>query len=213
MKKFIALALCLISLTASAQSTIVNNPANKTYFGLRVGGELTCPGDISSDGVSVDIFKLGGGIEFGGILNAPIIANFYIEPGLNFYYNSYALNDKTEYEGILIRKWGMRIPVMAGYHFDFTDDVKLSVFTGPELEVGFVADANYKNKRESVSEDIYGDDGIMQRVDLLWDFGVGITYKHVYFGVKGGIGMLDMLSVSRANFHENRVTFSLGYNF
>jgi len=31
--------------------------------------------------------------------------------------------------------------------------------------------------------------------------------------VSGGIGMLNMLSDSDVKFHENRVTFSIGYNF
>lgn len=53
----------------------------------------------------------------------------------------------------------------------------------------------------------------MNRVNLLWGIGAGITYQHFYFGVNGGIGMLNMMDVPDVKFHENRVTFSLGYNF
>lgn len=107
----------------------------------------------------------------------------------------------------------MRIPVIAGYHFDFTQDLKVSVFTGPELEIGFSAKEHLKGQNISLSESVYGDEGGMNRVNLLWGIGAGITYQHFYFGVNGGIGMLNMNSESDVKFHESRVTFSVGYNF
>ena len=210
MKKIVtSLALCLAGMTTFAQSTIFNNPDNKGYFGIRVGGENTCPGDIKVSHVSLDVFKVGGGVEFGGIYNAPIVANLYVEPGLNLYYNAYSAKNDTPLDGVTFKKFGMRVPVSLGYHFDFTDDIKVSVFTGPELEVGFTA-------RECLggeSASLYSDEGGMNRVDLLWGFGAGITYDHFYFGVKGNIGMLDLDKGDESKFHENRVTFSLGYNF
>ena len=223
MRKFFVSAVLVVFACASvvAQNTIVNNPDNKAYFGIRVGGEVTCPGDISVENVGLSVFKNGGGVELGGIYNVPVVANFYVEPGLKFYYNTYSLQaDFMEdfqndiiFNSVSFKKFGMRIPVMAGYHFDFTNDIKVSVFTGPELEVGFSAKEYVKGHNIDVSESVYGEDGGMNRVNLLWGFGAGISYQHFYFGVSGGIGMLNMLSDSDAKFHENRVTFSVGYNF
>lgn len=223
MKKiFLAMMIALSAgLTAVAENTIVNNPDNKAYFGIRVGGEVTCPGDISTDNVGISVFKNGGGIEFGGIYNIPVVANFYIEPGLKFFYNTYslkseyvkALQDDIIFNSVSFKKFGMRIPVMAGYHFDFTSDIKLSVFTGPELEIGFMAKEYIKGHNIEMSESIYGDDGGMNRVNLLWGIGAGISYRQFYFGLNGGIGMLNMIDDSDVKFHENRVTFSVGYNF
>ena len=223
MKKYIiSLSLAVLTCaTALSQNTIVNNPDNKAYFGIRVGGEVTCPGKTTEGNVGLNIFKNGGGVEFGGIYNIPVVANFYIEPGLKLFYNTYsmkdefvnALQDDIILNSASINKFGMRIPVMAGYHFDFTDDIKVSVFTGPELEVGFSAKACIKGRNIETSESVYGEDGGMHRVNLLWGFGAGISYQHLYFGVSGGIGMLNMLDDPYLKFHENRVTFSLGYNF
>lgn len=64
-----------------------------------------------------------------------------------------------------------------------------------------------------MSESVYGDDGGMKRVDLLWGIGAGLSYRHFYVGLSGGIGMLNMLDDSDVKFHENRVSLSLGYNF
>lgn len=212
---------CVAFLTMFAQNSIFNNPDNKGYFGIRVAGEVTCPGNFSANGVGVSIYNNGGGIEFGGIYNAPVVANFYIEPGLKLYYDTYSMNDdlidamddSSTIKSVTNKKFGMRIPVMAGYHFDFTSDIKVSVFTGPELEIGFSAKEKVKGYGIEVSNSLYGDDAAFKRVDLLWGIGAGITYQHVYIGVTGKIGMLNMLKDSDLTFHENRVSFTLGYNF
>lgn len=107
----------------------------------------------------------------------------------------------------------MRVPVMAGYHFDFTRDLRVYLFTGPELEIGFTADGKVKSGRVSESENLYGEHGGMNRVDVLWGFGAGISYSHYYFGISGSVGMCNMFDDSDTKFHENRVSFSLGYNF
>lgn len=204
-----------------AQNAIFNNPDNKAYFGLRVSGVVTCPGNVSEHNVSVDAFKNGGGFEIGGIYNMPIVANFYIEPGIKFYKSSFSLKDEfvedieddIRLNSVSIKKYGFRIPVMAGYHFDFTDNVKVSAFTGPELEIGLSAKEYVKGYNIETSGDLYGDDGGMKRVDLLWGIGAGVTYKQFYFGVNGNIGMLNMTDDRDIKFHENHVTFIVGFNF
>lgn len=208
-------------LSVMAQSTVFNNISNRPYFGIRIGGDVTCPGKLSTDYVGIDMFKNGGGVEFGGIYNIPIVANFYIEPGVNFLYNTYSI--KKEFveafqedivRGMSIKKFDVSIPVMAGYHFDFTNDVQLAVFTGPELDIALSGKIHAYGHNIDVSESLYDDDeGGMKRVNVLWGIGAGISYKHLFFGIKGGIGMVNMINYSSAKFHENRVTFSLGYNF
>lgn len=221
-KKLLSIALiALACVTAFAQDDIFNNPSNKIYFGIRVGGEVIAPSKISVGNIGMGIFKKGGGIEFGGICNIPIVANFYIEPGINFYYNSTSydedfvkeLEDDIIFNSGSLKKLGFRVPVMLGYHFDFTEDIKVSLFTGPELEIGCSAKEYIKGHNIETSGSLYGKDGDLNRVDLLWGVGAGISYQHLYFGVKGNFGLLNMLSDSYAKLHENRATFSVGYNF
>lgn len=220
MKKFLlTLAVALIGAAgASAQDYLLNNPNNRAYFGVRVGGEVTCPGKFKAKGESLKMFKNGGGFEAGAIYNVPVVANFYVEPGLKLYYNAYGIDDKIQDAEDLVsgsvRKFGMRVPVMLGYHFDFTPDIKVYVFTGPELEIGFTADAHEKVAGKSHSESLYGDDALYNRVDCLWGFGAGVSYQSFYFGVSGSVGMCNMLKdQDPLKFHENRATFTLGYNF
>lgn len=222
-KQIITIASAILAtMSMTAQDRVFNNPDNEAYFGIRIGGDVTCPGKVTAGNIGINAFNNGGGFEFGSIYNIPVAANFYIEPGLKFYYDIYSVNDDFigEIEGgsaidnASIHKFGMRIPVMAGYHFDFTDDVKVSIFTGPELEVGFSAKEHVRIGSVSASESLYGEDGGMSRVNLLWGVGAGISYRKIYFGINGAIGMLNMYKdMSPAKFHENRVTFSLGYNF
>jgi hypothetical protein len=221
-KLYTAIAiLALAGTAASAQNSVVDNPANKSYFGLRLGGEITCPGKITSHGVGISVFDNGGGVELGGIYNTPLVANLYLEPGVMFYYNTYSykddmigdLEDDIIFEGASIRKFGMRVPVMLGYHFDFTPTVKLSLFTGPELEIGFSAKEHITGHNIEMSQSLYDEEGGMHRVDLLWGIGAGFTIQQFYVGVKGSLGLLNMYNYNDISFHENRVTLSVGYNF
>lgn len=225
MKRFLLSVLVALGVvSASAQGYVLDNPANRAYFGIRVGGEVTCPGAISDGPVGLKVFNNGGGVEFGGIYNIPVVANFYVEPGLKLYYNTFSVKKDWLYwfqpnianivlDGISIRKFGMRVPVMAGYHFDFTPDMRLHLFTGPELEVGFSGKEHISGKNIESSGSLYGEDGGMNRVDVLWGAGVGLSYDHFYFGVSGSFGLCNMSDYFSLKFHENRVSLSLGYNF
>ena len=65
MKRFLLSALVALGVvSASAQSYLVDNPANRAYFGMRVGGEVTCPGHITGVPVGIKVFNNGGGVEF-----------------------------------------------------------------------------------------------------------------------------------------------------
>lgn len=207
-------ACCFIG--THAQETLLNNPDNHGYWGVRASLDISCPGDMKIMGIGVDAFKNGAGFSIGGIYNAPIVANFYIEPGLNLYYNTYSLSklfkDEIKTSSASIRKFGMRIPVMAGYHFDFTPDAKVSVFTGPELEIGFTAKGHTKIGNTSTSESLYTDDG-MNRVDCLWRLGAGVTFGNYYGSVSGAFGLANMFDIDDVSLHENLVSITLGYNF
>jgi hypothetical protein len=233
-KQLIALALFAAGCgIASAQSEVVYNPNNQAYFGVRASLDVTCPTNVSASGtgISYDMFKNGVGFSVGAIYNVPVYYNLYFEPGLNIYRHNAKYNDTyvglSDYTKVTLGEWGFEIPMIFGYHFDFSD-IKLSVFTGPEFRVGLSGKTHYTTYLENVkmkgSESMYGDDGAFNRADVSWRLGVGLTYDRYYFAVSGALGMCNWLndvsdvdfsttSSSKLSMHRNTVSVSIGYNF
>lgn len=222
-------AVVLTAVSAMAQNPIVNNPDNKPYLGVRLSVDGTIPGDIKSGIVSVDKFNHGAGLSVGAVYNYPVVANFYVEPGVSLYYDTYAINhevfdDVVDVKHASLRQFGLKVPVMLGYHFDFSPKFNLGVFTGPELNVGFSND-EYVTTSAQVepgvkvevhsAPSVYGDNGYMNRVDCGWKIGVGANIcKNYYVSLSGTIGMTNVLkNYNGATMHNNGFQLTLGYNF
>ncbi len=217
-------ALVLIgALATNAQSSVFNNPNNKGYWGIRASLDVVCPTSMKSGPISVDAFDTGVGFTVGGVYNLPLVANLYFEPGVSLYYDTYGVKsdalDIPGFKGDLdcsFRKFGVRIPLNFGYHFDFTDNLNVFVYTGPMFEEGIVGKLHVSAKQNGVSasdsESIYGDGG-MPRADLLWNFGAGVNFNHFTVGVGGSVGMLNMSGDDDVKFRENLVQLTVGYNF
>lgn len=148
MKKFlITAAAALAAIGASAQSYLLNNPSNTSYFGIRASYDMTCPGKMKTDLGKTKVLGIGSGASLGIVYNQPLVANLYIEPGVTFYYHTESIEPeylssiaKKTFQNRSLRKFGAEVPVMFGYHFDFTPSVSLSVMTGPVLNVGISND-------------------------------------------------------------------------
>lgn len=225
MKKLTLLLMALVlAIGAQAQSSILVNPDNRPYWGARIGFDLACPSDVEDGPVGDDKYANGPGFHIGGIYNMPIVANFYIEPGLSLYYNTYRLRnqfigdkemqwDGRHLKSVWNRTLGFRIPVMAGYHFDFTDQIKVHVYTGPELDVALRGREHLNGIDWDANINLYGDDGKFNRVNVLWKFGVGVAYEKYWAQVGGGLGMCNMSSIKGTTMHQNLFSITLGYNF
>lgn len=240
-RKLLTLAIAAVAaLTATAQD-IFDNPNNRPYFGVRASYELACPTNISYAGNKIESTSLGNGSGFnlGVIYNLPMWKNLYFEPGVSLYYNTWSINkgfalDVLEHEHEIlvdkvnsasVRRWGLRIPLHIGYHFDFTPDIKVSVFTGPELELSLSGSVNYGVKHASVTGDAFGDEGNFNRPDFKWRFGVGATFMdHYYVAVSGAVGICDMVkkypyiyegnyTKREAEMRSNVFDLTIGYNF
>lgn len=229
--------------TVNAQSYMFDNPENRTYFGFRVGL------DISSAANGGAMFSNKPGFNLGVVYNIPVVANLYFEPALHMFYNTfgtvhlekypYTLTDEagveTEYfklyqvDGTL-RNFGFRVPLNIGYHFDFSDELSIAIFTGPQINLNVVAryhqnqvitPGNEVVKSESV--DVFGTGGF-KHLDLQWNFGVGINYQRYFMSLGGSVGVTDMKTGTVVNtgryavdltrdIRRNLFNISVGYNF
>lgn len=237
-----------VAMGVSAQERVVNNPDNKGYFGVRLSVDAPIPGNVNytdfEDHVKISEkpYGTGAGFTVGAIYNLPLVANLYFEPGLSFYYNAVSIKegqlreeiDQLDRAGVKltnhsVRQSGMKIPLIFGYHFDFTKDFNLAVFTGPVLDLGFSMDAYIKFKYEGnayrVAESLYkaedsDRDDRMNRFNADWRVGVGVNYKNFFASFSGDIRMTNMYHVAEnnrkyydASYRQNLFQFTLGYNF
>lgn len=238
MKKTLLLAAAaLFTLGASAQTYLLSNPDNHSYFGVRASYNLSIPGKVKADiGNGAETYKArvlgkGSGFSIGAIYNQPLVANLYIEPGVTLAYTTESFHqghgDFPEFHDKLMkhssqRKFSVEVPVQFGYHFDFTPDISLSVSTGPVLKLGLVNDYYFTTEEIAgqkihKSGSVYGENGYMRRVDCAWRFGVGFNIaQHYYVGINGDLGLANMLKDTNdgsVTLHENAFNVTLGYNF
>lgn len=241
-----AAAAMICGTTVWGQSILLDDPANKSYVGVRAGLDISSP--------TPDVFKNGAGFHVGAVYNVKVVKNFYIEPGAMLYYDTWSLNDKrfqAELAGerrdiglnSSFRNFGVRIPLMLGYHFDFTPGINVAVFTGPELSIGMRSRYHYdatvsgvqgldvsgaiscyspgdnKTGNEAVDNLLNQVQNLFHRVDCAWKLGVGVNYSNFHVSVGGAIGMTNVYKHSNASaftddaFRMNRMTVTLGYNF
>lgn len=217
MKRLIISLATAIALgtSASAQNYLLENPENHAYFGARLGLDITSTaGAISND------YSNGAGFTLGAIYNIPVVKNFYFEPGLHMFYDTFGEEIGVGiYEGIpevaniSLRNFGFRIPFNFGYRFDFTDDMSIYLFTGPVLNLNVTAKAHLNgiDHYEGYSHSIF--DNGFKRTDFQWDFGVGYSYGKMYTQIGGSVGITKVYKTAVENFRRNNFNISIGYNF
>ncbi len=203
--------------TVSAQNsdyTLYNNPDNAPYFGARLGV------DITSTSGNNDVYNNGAGFTLGAVYNIPLWQNLYFEPGLSLFYDTFGMEIVAGYDEYgpymingSIRNFGFRIPMQFGYFFDFTDDVRIAPFTGPQLNVNLTAKEHWNDAKDPLKDQSIFGEGGFKRLDLQWVIGVGVTYQKYYVSLSGGIGMTKARSLKYDNFRRNNINISIGYNF
>ena len=235
MKRFIISALCAASAVISGLAQdMFDSGDNNARFGVRVAWDLTSPanniGKFTDEETGIvsnaDLFSNGSGFSIGGFYDIPLWKNLYFEPGLSLYYNTFGINEIVGLDDMdmpltidgSVRNLGFRIPLLAGYRFDFTEDISMSFLTGPQLNIGLNCKMhiNARNNVVSVSKStsLYEGDGL-HRLDLQWMFGVRFHYADNWFAdLTGGIGMTNLINDKDADgMHLRRNTFSIGVGY
>lgn len=215
MKRFVAILLSCLALTNISA-------IEKGNWGIKATFDLSVPSKWNVNNEHFEMFKPGAGFSVGGVYYQPISKGFFFEPGLSFYYDTYSFKDlkiagangQVATNDPSVRKAGLRLPLQFGYEFIFTEQWKLSVFTGPELSYTFSQNAHVKHS-ELLDEDFNPDLlGIKEhkRFDCAWKIGVAIPVDFIWIGVDAAFGLTD-LQPGNVSFRENRVSVSATYYF
>lgn len=235
--KTIAIAAAMLfAAGANAQdsSLIFDSQDNEAYFGARLSL------DVSSAANGGAYYSNKAGFSLGAVYNIPLFMNAYFEPGLSVFYNTFgtvkfdeveipsptdpeAEPEKRVYQvDGSIRNFGFRVPLNFGYHFDVAEDVKVHVFTGPQINLSLVGRFKQPQyfdpagkKHEEISESLFGTGGY-KHIDFQWNFGAGVQYDCYYVSLSGSIGMTKMKDASTIlprDLRRNIFAITLGYNF
>lgn len=247
--KALAVATTLFACATSSQgatSYMFDNPENRAYFGARValdissaangGGAYSNKAGFSAGAVyNIPLwmnlyFEPGLSVFFNTFgcsswQTATVkIPNFNPDGSPNIGPDGNQIIDERDFsyqQDGSIRNFGFRIPMIVGYHFDLTEDVKVHVYTGPQLNVNMLAryhrEAVYVPEHEQQAEtfNIFGTGGF-KSLDLQWNFGAGLTWQSYYLGLNGSWGLTKMKSATQMlprDLRRNIFSITLGYNF
>lgn len=156
------------------------------HFGVRAGLSVS---SWSGEGMKALAFPTGGlAVDF---KVAPI--PLYLETGAYFINKGYKYRrsyDADTYETKHVL--GGEIPVVASYHYYFTDDMAIQPFFG-----GFVS---------------FQDDGY-DNVDAGLRFGTGFNYRRLYANVGYDLGLKNMNGDSDYSCKSGFFFVTIGYNF
>jgi len=215
MKKIVLIAMAVLaSLTASAQYT-----NDRARLGVRLSWDLNSPATSVKD-----IMNNGSGFSIGGFYDIPLTESVYFEPGLSIFYNTFGIDDITvvgepasspvEVDGS-IRNFGFRVPLTVGYRFEFTEDIAVSAFTGPQFNIGLTSKQHYSTNEMSVSLNNYKNG--WSRFDMQWLFGLRLHYADNWmFELTGGPGITNLWTdddYKGQHLRRNIVSLGVGYIF
>lgn len=209
---------CCIALTCKADSYDGETlPADRNHWTVSISYDLSIPGKWKAGGHSIDMFKPGSGVSLGADYLMLFGRNFFFEPGLRLFYDTYKVDDLVV-DGSTgksidppVKKTGMRIPLTVGYKFDIFKSGSLLLSTGPEPVIGFTARTDIDDMEEEPFEvDMYK--STLRRFDLAWKIQAAVIINHFRVDVNGGFGMLDIVKTN-VSMHEYRFSVGLGYVF
>lgn len=210
MKKTILIAsMSLIALGAKAQ---------QVTFAPEVGLNLfNQTQKLGNTELSPD-YKVG--FKAGGVVNIPVVAGFYIQPGVFYSTKGWKLNSellgvKTDISNNL---GYIEVPVNALYRFDLGNAGGLFVSAGPYAAIA----VNGKTKttvniagietENSENTKFGGDAGELKRFDYGLNAGLGYeTPWGVYVRAQYGLGLANLSNVDNSTIRNKGFQFSLGF--
>lgn len=185
-------------------------------WGAKASLDINVPGKWKVGDVSTKLYNSGLGFSIGGVYTHYVTDNLFVEPSLSLFYDTYSCDffiqegDGFAEEKPVTCKFGVRIPIVAGYTFDITDDFSFSVFTGPELDFAFTGRNRFKSNylTDNIGTLFGKEDGMQRRISCAWKGGFGFPFSDWRVDIEAAVGISDII-VGPASMKENRFSVSL----
>ncbi|MCH5345715.1 MAG: PorT family protein [Muribaculaceae bacterium] len=220
-QKAIVVIICALVLTISNISRAADNPV---LWGVKVTGNVELPGKWRGDNNSVKMFNPGAGFTAGVVSNIYLDSNFYLEPGVSFFYSRYNYDLSLGYfdnleENPSLSKYGIQVPIVVGYTFHIGDTFSMNLFTGPQVRYALGGGVGIKDEAlKEENEDLLSWD-TFRRFDCSWKIGLGFPVDNFAISLEADLGMTNLIKPSdltgrtTMRFRENRLLLGLTYYF
>lgn len=230
MKKILlplACAACVLSMSAQrasdSEATFFDSskPEKLVNFGVRVG--LNVSGFTGDLGDILDESRCGfvGGVS----VDFALMRSFYINSGVLFSMQG------AKYSGNGLKYTAtpmyIKIPVMASYRYNFTDNLQWQLNFGPYFAVGVGGKLKAEMGSEKDDFDFFGgglesdpatgethlgEDGFGgKRFDMGLGVGTGVAWNKIFIGLEYDFGLTKV--VNHTGGKNSNFSVSVGYNF
>ncbi len=238
----ICVVAALLSLTVAAPSsysqTLLDTgmPSKLVQIGARMGfntSNLSTNFDEAYPEIAWNHSQWGQGFAAGAVVDINLRNYIAIQSGLNFRSRNssfhYLVNDANELTAI-DGKWGgyyFEIPLLLSFRLGVAELGQLHIDAGPYWATGFGGKCHYTYfseyagsvVAEKAKGDYFGKNGIANRSDWGFKFGVGIlVMQHYYIGAHYNAGARNIMrdtgdGVKKPSGHNKIWSFTVGYNF
>lgn len=203
----------LISLVALSLVTFSVNAQLK--FSASVGyADKTAISKIESGNTVTTESSDMGGFYLGGIASYELMPNVAINGGLQFALNTESDSEDSFLGEITTKSTAMslEIPVRASYLLDL-GVVGLFAYAGPVFELGLVNKSSFTIGDNTTTSNYYGEDASLNRFDILFGGGLGLTYGQLYLKCGYDYGLLNLSKVDGLKVHNAGLKAGLGVTF
>lgn len=226
-KRLLTVAVLLFGIAGAIQAKnglyeLYKTPVtgNRPYFGIRASVGYAYPYHIKYARIPLSSKATGIDGSVMGLFRAPIDHRWYVEPQIEVYFNSLktggTLSEEVTKAGITeatLRTVGFRVPIAFGWRHNLSENMQLSLFTGPEfdfrIKTWFHPDKPSNIFKGTTARPLYGDYG----VDLDLRSGAGLTLGRYYVGASYS---WKLCKITRSDYGAKRqrlVQLTFGYNF
>lgn len=156
-----------------------------------------------------------GGFYVGAMASYELMPNVAVNGGLQFRYNG--MNETDDMFGMVEIKstqtsMSLEVPVRASYLLDL-GEVGVFAYAGPMFKFGMVNKASVTMDDTKTVVNAYGEDGSVNRFNIMLGGGIGVLYHNLYAKVGYDLGLLNLSKYDEVKMRERGLKAGLGFCF